>query len=524
MSGQRHIVFLNIAAAGHMNPTLPLVAELVARGCKVTYFVDASKQDVVEAVGAEWRPFRFARHPELSSAPGHLDDFAISTLIPEGTAKEEYSGRRNITLYSAEQMLPALIEDLRDLNPAPAVLTYDPFLPAGLVAARVLGIPGIGMVTIPGPGVINVPPAITDALESKPWVERPRRAIADKYGLDVLQNGMIMECYSPVENIVTTIEELFSPPSTETQIRRFGHFPFTCVGLLMDDKVKRMNGITVTSPKGAEKLTKKSFIHSEISGPLPMQRIEAARQAGRKIIFISLGTVATSFYWVEPFGVHALANDVVSKEEGRRSLSEYTGKEFCQQVWRTCFDAFGDDDAFLVIMTLGPMEDAPEGLPPTPTNFLVRDAVPQIEVLHLCDAFLTHGGANGMREALSLGVPMAVVPIFGDQPANADTVTRSGAGVSFRNPLSIMSTTSLRTAVMELSALSAENPYRVAAHAMKRRLEGAGGGVPAAVGIILKHAACVGAYTPLPTQTLVSSGSPVSQTLRLPITPRPSAE
>jgi hypothetical protein len=37
MSGQRHMVFVNIAAAGHMNSTLPLVAELVARGCKVTY-------------------------------------------------------------------------------------------------------------------------------------------------------------------------------------------------------------------------------------------------------------------------------------------------------------------------------------------------------------------------------------------------------------------------------------------------------------------------------------------------------
>ena len=94
MSGQRHMVFVNIAAAGHMNSTLPLVVELVARGCKITYFyfVDASKQDVVEAVGvgAEWHPFCFTHHPQLSSAPNHLDDFAISALISEGTAKEEF--------------------------------------------------------------------------------------------------------------------------------------------------------------------------------------------------------------------------------------------------------------------------------------------------------------------------------------------------------------------------------------------------------------------------------------------------
>jgi len=114
----------------------------------------------------------------------------------------------------------------------------------------------------------------SNALESKPWVERPRRTIENKYGLDVLENGMIMKSYSPVENIVTTIDEPFSPPSAETKIRCFGHFPFTCVGLLIDDnKVKQMNGITLTSPKDAEKLTKKSFIRSEILGSLPMQKI-----------------------------------------------------------------------------------------------------------------------------------------------------------------------------------------------------------------------------------------------------------
>ena len=491
-----------------MNPTLPLVAELVSRGCKVTYFVDAKERDVVEAAGADWRPFRFARRPDLSSMPHQIDEFGIETLIPEGTAEEEYSALPDCVLYWAEQMLPALIEDLRALVPAPSALIYDPFLSAGRVAAKVLGVPAIGMLTIPGPGVISLPRQISDAMEAKPWVERPRRAIADKYGLDVLENGMIMEFYSPVANIVTTIDELFSPPSTEKQIERFGHFPFTCVDVLLNDKVKCMNGVTMAAPKDVEKLTKKSSVDSEILGPLPMERIMEARQAGRKIILVSLGTVATSVFWAKPFGVAAFSNNVAG--EGRRSLSEYTGKEFCQHVWRIFIDAFGGDDAFLVIMSLGPMEDALEGLPQTPANFLVRNAVPQIEALRICDAFVMHGGANSMHEALSMGVPMAVVPIFGDQPANADTIARSGAGVSFRNPLGTLNTTSLRTAVVELSASSAENPYRVAAHAVKQRFEG--GGVPKAVDIILTHAVS----TP-PNETLSPCESLITQTGRLSI-------
>lgn len=51
-------MFLNMAATGHVNPTLPLAAELRARGVAVTYFVDDSVRPVVEATGASWRHFQ----------------------------------------------------------------------------------------------------------------------------------------------------------------------------------------------------------------------------------------------------------------------------------------------------------------------------------------------------------------------------------------------------------------------------------------------------------------------------------
>ena len=36
-----HFAFVSIPAYGHVNPTLPLVAELVSRGHRVTYFTSA---------------------------------------------------------------------------------------------------------------------------------------------------------------------------------------------------------------------------------------------------------------------------------------------------------------------------------------------------------------------------------------------------------------------------------------------------------------------------------------------------
>lgn len=48
----KHIAVFNFPAHGHVNPSLPLVAELVRRGHRVTYFVPENYHDAVAAAGA----------------------------------------------------------------------------------------------------------------------------------------------------------------------------------------------------------------------------------------------------------------------------------------------------------------------------------------------------------------------------------------------------------------------------------------------------------------------------------------
>jgi len=68
---------------------------------------------------------------------------------------------------------------------------------------------------------------------------------------------------------------------------------------------------------------------------------------------------------------------------------------------------------------------------------------------------------------------MAVVPIFGDQPANADSVARCGAGLSFRQPLDTVSSESLRSAFLQLGAK--DSSFRAAARSMSEKIKDAGG-------------------------------------------------
>ena len=65
-----------------------------------------------------------------------------------------------------------------------------------------------------------------------------------------------------------------------------------------------------------------------------------------------------------------------------------------------------------------------------PGDPVIARYVPQLELLAKATAFITHGGASSVMEALSFGVPQVVVPMSLDQPLQAYFVTRAGAGVT----------------------------------------------------------------------------------------------
>ncbi len=62
-------VFLNIPAYGHVNPTLPVVRELVRRGEDVVYFLTEEFRAAVEATGATFRSYQpFGKPPAQGDA------------------------------------------------------------------------------------------------------------------------------------------------------------------------------------------------------------------------------------------------------------------------------------------------------------------------------------------------------------------------------------------------------------------------------------------------------------------------
>lgn len=60
-------------------------------------------------------------------------------------------------------------------------------------------------------------------------------------------------------------------------------------------------------------------------------------------------------------------------------------------------------------------------------------------------AFVTHGGTNGIYEAIYHGVPMVGIPMFADQPDNLVHMKAKGAAVTV--DLNFMTAKDLRDAI-----------------------------------------------------------------------------
>jgi MGT family glycosyltransferase len=111
-----------------------------------------------------------------------------------------------------------------------------------------------------------------------------------------------------------------------------------------------------------------------------------------------------------------------------------------------------------IVVTVGRDGD-PGALGPQPQNVHIERFVPQGAVLPHCKAAITNGGAGSMLGALTVGVPLLMIPALApSQPRNAQAVADAGAGRQLNR--ADVTVERLRT---EVSALLDEPGYRRAA-------------------------------------------------------------
>ncbi len=156
------------------------------------------------------------------------------------------------------------------------------------------------------------------------------------------------------------------------------------------------------------------FVGPSISPRFTPERFDFAAIEGKSPIYISLGTVfnrAPDFY-------------------------------------RLCFEALENTD-HTVVMSIGNQVQFSD-LGEIPKNFIVKNYVPQTEILPHTQLFITHGGMNSVHEGLYCGVPLIVIPQSADQPIIARQVADIGAGVQLH--MQSLTAHQLREAVDQVSS------------------------------------------------------------------------
>ena len=135
--------------------------------------------------------------------------------------------------------------------------------------------------------------------------------------------------------------------------------------------------------------------HEDPEGPVTTP-VPQPRAAGRRpTVYATLGSAAAGFAFAEPAFAAVLAG-------------------------------LGQVDAD-VLFTVGSYDVSPLG--PVPANVKVESYVPQ-SVAMACDAVVTHGGSGTTIAALTRGLPQVVVPLFADQPHNAERIAAAGIGLA----------------------------------------------------------------------------------------------
>lgn len=124
-------LFFSVPAHGHINPSLPLVAELIRRGHEVIYFTTENYRQRIEATGATVQIY-----------DGIEDDYfdvrGLDGSVPQEAALA--------LLTTTKKILPALLEAVNQTKPD--YILYDCMCPWGFFVAQIMRLPAVSSASL----------------------------------------------------------------------------------------------------------------------------------------------------------------------------------------------------------------------------------------------------------------------------------------------------------------------------------------------------------------------------------------
>jgi zeaxanthin glucosyltransferase len=98
-------------------------------------------------------------------------------------------------------------------------------------------------------------------------------------------------------------------------------------------------------------------------------------------------------------------------------------------VFRTIVTGVAKHKGTQLVISIGDQLD-PKQIGPVPSNAIIVNQVPQLELFKRTSVCITHAGLNTVLESLAEGVPQLAIPVTFDQPGVAARIAAKNTGVT----------------------------------------------------------------------------------------------
>ena len=367
------ILFALSPITGHVRPALPVVRALVADGHDVAVYTGSKFAPAIRATGARVEAMDLGR--DLDDA--RIDEWAAEHHAPApGVRRLRFDALQHFVLT-----VPGFVADLDAIvaRERPDVIVSDNAFIAGPAAGTRHGIPAV---------MFSVSPLPVTSRDTMPFGMGllPPKGPAGRLvarGLRLLIEKVVFRSVQKAAHEI--VDELGLP-------RQRGFFFDWSQTLATRTLVASVPGIDYPrSDLPASVQTVGALLPTGVDAfdePAWWGEVRAAREAGRPVVLVTQGTIAT---------------------DPRRLL-------------QPALTALADQDV-LVVATADPADvDAP-------ANARVTPFVPFDRLLPFVDVMVTNGGFGGVQLALSYGVPLVVAGRSEDKAEVGARVEWSGVGV-----------------------------------------------------------------------------------------------
>jgi MGT family glycosyltransferase len=342
------VLFLNIPAHGHVNPTLGIVDALIKEGEEVVYFCTDEFKDKIEKTGATFMSYG--------------DDASYFRLNPNDHKSDNSNGYLNFVnkaLDKSPEFIHIILEKIKDIKFD--YIVHSSMFPYSNIIAQVLKLPTVSSFAVIATAKefksMNSLSINEDQIKNHPVTETYKR-VAQK-----LEKTYNIKMPIPID-MYFNIGDINIAYTSKYFVSHIEYYDdsFKFIGPPIYDRKENLD--------------------------FPFEKLE-----GKKVIYISLGTVF---------------NNTNSR------------------IYDVFFKTFANTDA-IVVMAAYNIDLSSFYIP---ENFIVRNYVPQSEILKYTDVAITHGGMNSMSDLLYNNIPFVAIPIGADQPYLAARASELGATIS----------------------------------------------------------------------------------------------